>query len=61
VQARTPIQEVARLLRHADIQVTMNVYAYLMPDQLRGTVETLDRHNLVIGPEQTEEKAAVNR
>jgi len=61
VQARTPIQEVARLLRHADIQVTMNVYAHLMPDQLRGTVETLDRHNLVIDQNPDERKTALSR
>lgn len=52
VQARTPIQEVARLLRHSDIQVTMSVYAHLMPDQLQQTVAVLDRHNLVI-PQET--------
>lgn len=61
VQARTPIQEVARLLRHSDIQVTMDVYAHLMPDQLRGTVETLDRHNLVIDQNQSERKTALSR
>lgn len=61
VQAGTPIQEVARLLRHADIQTTLDIYAHLMPDQLRGTVAILERHNLVIGPEQIEEKAAVSR
>lgn len=60
VQARTPIQEVARLLRHADIQTTLDVYAHLMPDQLRGTVEILDRHNLVIGHDQGERKTASN-
>ncbi len=59
VQARTPIQEVARLLRHSDIQVTMSVYAHLMPDQLQQTVATLDRHNLVIAQEGGERKTAV--
>ena len=58
VQAGTPIQEVARLLRHADIQTTLDGYAHLMPDQLQGTVAILERHNLVIGPEQFEEKTA---
>ena len=61
VQARTPIQEVARLLRHADVQVTMNVYAHLMPDQLRGTVEILDRHNLVIDQNDETRKMTLNR
>lgn len=61
VQAGTPIQEVAKLLRHTDIQVTMDVYAHLMPDQLRGTVETLDRHNLVIDQNPGEKKAALSR
>ncbi|MFO7642274.1 MAG: site-specific integrase [Candidatus Competibacteraceae bacterium] len=61
VQAGTPIQEVARLLRHADIQTTLDVYAHLMPDQLQGTVAILERHNLVIGPEQIEEKTAATR
>lgn len=60
-QARTPIQEVARLPRHADIQTTLDVYAHLMPDQLRGTVEILDRHNLVIGHDQGERKTASSR
>ena len=61
VQARTPIQEVARLLRHADLQVTMKVYAHLMPDQLRGTVEVLDRHNLVIGQNDETRKMTLTR
>lgn len=61
VQAGTPIQEVARLLRHADIQTTLDVYAHLMPDQLRGTVERLDRHNLVIGQNLDERKTALSR
>ena len=61
VQARTPIQEVARLLRHADVQITMNVYAHLMPDQLRSTVEILDRHNRVIDPIEESEKTALTR
>ena len=60
VQAGTPIQEVARLLRHADIQTTLDVYAHLMPDQLRGTVERLDRHNLVIDQNQDEKKTALS-
>ena len=60
VQAGTPIQEVARLLRHADIQTTLDVYAHMMPDQLRGTVEILDRHNLVIDQNQDVRKAAVS-
>lgn len=59
VQARTPIQEVARLLRHSDIQVTMSVYAHLMPDQLQQTVQVLDRHNLVIAPEARAMKTSV--
>ena len=59
VQARTPIQEVARLLRHSDIQVTMSVYAHLMPDQLQQTVQILDRHNLVIAQEARAMKASV--
>ncbi len=59
VQARTPIQEVARLLRHSDIQVTMSVYAHLMPDQLQQTVQILDRHNLVIAPEARAMKTSV--
>ena len=61
VQAGTPIQEVARLLRHADIQTTLDVYAHLMPDQLRGTVERLDRHNLVIDQNPDEKKTALSR
>ena len=61
VQARTPIREVAQLLRHADIQMTLDVYAHLMPGQLRGTVETLDRHNLVIGQDSDERKTALSR
>lgn len=61
VQACTPIQEVARLLRHADIQTTLEVYAHLMPDQLRETVATLDRHNLGIGQNQGERKTASSR
>ncbi|RUQ29704.1 MAG: hypothetical protein EKK68_10560, partial [Candidatus Competibacteraceae bacterium] len=59
VQARTPIQEVARLLRHSDIQVTMSVYAHLMPDQLQQTVAVLDRHNLVIAQESRAMKTNV--
>jgi len=61
VQARTPIQEVAQLLRHADIQTTLDVYAHLMPDQLRGTVEILDRHNLVIDQNDETRKMTLNR
>ena len=60
VQARTPIQEVARLLRHSDIQVTMSVYAHLMPDQLQQTVAVLDRHNLVIPQESRSMKTNVS-
>jgi integrase len=60
VQARTPIQEVARLLRHSDIQVTMSVYAHLMPNQLQQTVQVLDRHNLVIAQETRAMKTNVN-
>lgn len=60
VQARTPIQEVARLLRHSDIQVTMSVYAHLMPDQLQQTVQVLDRHNLVIVQETRTTKTNVS-
>lgn len=55
-QAGTPIQEIAKLLRHADIQTTIDVYVHLMSDQLRGTVEKLDRHNLVIGQNSGEKK-----
>ncbi|MFO1432451.1 MAG: site-specific integrase [Candidatus Competibacteraceae bacterium] len=47
VQNRVPIQEVAKLLRHADIRVTERVYAHLLPDQLKTTVQVLDRHDLV--------------
>jgi integrase len=60
-QAGTPIQEIAKLLRHSDIQVTLDVYAHLMPDQLHGTVEKLDRHNLVIDQNSGEKKAALSR
>lgn len=60
VQARVPIQEVARLLRHTDIQVTMSVYAHLIPDQLQQTVAALDRHNLVIAPEWDDRKKALS-
>lgn len=56
VQARVPIQEVARLLRHSDIRVTERVYAHLLPDQIRGTVAALDRHDLVtLGDDGTRE------
>ena len=61
VQARTPIQEVARLLRHSDIQVTMSVYAHLLPDQLQQTVQVLDRHNLVIDQNQPDRKTGITR
>jgi integrase len=44
VQAGVPIQEVSKLLRHADIRVMTEVYGHLLPDQLQGTVAVLDRH-----------------
>ena len=47
MQNRVPIQEVAKLLRHADIRVTERVYMHLLPDQLKTTVQVLDRHDLV--------------
>jgi len=40
VQAGATIREVAELLRHADIQVTMR-YAHLSPDNVRSAVERL--------------------
>ncbi len=61
VQGRTLIPERVRLTGRADIQTTLDVYSHLMPDQLRGTVETLDRHNLVIGQDQDERKTAIRR
>lgn len=39
---------------------TLDVYAHPMPDQLRGTVEMLDRHNRVVDPVQQNRKMAVN-
>lgn len=59
--AGTPIQEIAKLLRYADIQTTIDVYAHLMPDQLRGTVELLDRHNLVIDQNSGDKKSGLSR
>jgi integrase len=46
VQARVPLREVSKLLRHADIRVTEKVYAHLLPNQLQVTVRVLDRHDL---------------
>lgn len=40
VQAGATIREVAELLRHADIQMTMR-YAHLSPDNVRSAVERL--------------------
>jgi len=48
-------------LRHADIQTTLEVHAHLMPDQLRRTVEILDRHNLVVDQNPGEGKTASSR
>ncbi|MER2527097.1 MAG: site-specific integrase [Candidatus Competibacter denitrificans] len=47
-QAGVPIQQIAKLLRHSDIQVTHSVYAHLMPGQLEETIKMLERHNPVI-------------
>jgi len=41
VQAGVSIREVAELLRHSDIRVTMR-YAHLAPDNVRAAVEVLD-------------------
>ena len=42
VQAGVPIQQVSRLLRHADIRVTDRVYAHLQPEQLQEAVAVLE-------------------
>jgi len=42
-------------------QTTLDVYVDLMPDQLHGTVERLDRHNLVIGQNPDKKKTALSR
>ncbi|MBK7982149.1 MAG: site-specific integrase [Candidatus Competibacteraceae bacterium] len=52
-QAGVPIQQIAKLLRHRDIQVTHSVYAHLMPGQLEETVRMLERHNPVIVRDQS--------
>lgn len=53
-QAGVPIQEISKLLRHADIRVTAEIYAHLLPDQLQATVRVLDRDKIVtfVTPDQ---------
>jgi integrase len=41
VQAKVPIREVAELLRHSDIRITMR-YAHLAPEDVRAAVSALD-------------------
>ena len=42
VQQGVPIHSVSALLRHSDIQVTVNVYAHLAPENLKDAAGVLD-------------------
>jgi integrase len=42
LNAGVPIQEVSKLLGHADPSITLRIYAHVLPESEKGTAKKLD-------------------